>query len=30
MIALLIGSIFEGNRIEKERAAAEQKQQPVT
>ncbi|MHA7584719.1 hypothetical protein B2I21_36400 [Chryseobacterium mucoviscidosis] len=30
MIALLIGSIFEGNRIEKERAAAEQKQPPVT
>ncbi|WP_337035792.1 hypothetical protein [Paenibacillus illinoisensis] len=28
MIALLIGSIFEGNRIEKEQAA--EKQQPVT
>ncbi|UOK61284.1 hypothetical protein MT997_22315 [Paenibacillus sp. OVF10] len=27
MIALLIGSIFEGNRIEQEQAAA--KQQPV-
>lgn len=30
MIALLIGSIIEGNRIEQEQAAAEDQQQPVT
>ncbi|MEF3355821.1 hypothetical protein PV403_22065 [Paenibacillus sp. GYB006] len=30
MIALLIGSIIEGNRIEQEKAAAEDQQQPVT
>lgn len=29
MIALLIGSIIEGNRIEQEKAAAEDQQQPV-
>lgn len=30
MIALLIGSVIEGNRIEQEKAAAEDQQQPVT